>query len=83
MPVTLLVLAEQFAPDAGKGVRKLEPDAFAAFMRTRQEELRAQVARLASGTLVVQPRNDDCKYCDLRPVCRIGTFGVGGISADD
>jgi hypothetical protein len=75
--------AEQFAPDAGKGVRKLEPDAFAAFMRTRQDELRAQVARLATGALVVQPRNDDCKYCDLRPVCRIGTFGVGGASADD
>ncbi len=75
--------AEQFAPEAGKGVRKLEPDAFAAFMRTRQDELRAQVARLAGGTLVVKPRNDDCKYCDLRPVCRIGTFGVGGASDDD
>lgn len=75
--------AGQFVPEGTKGVRALEPAQFAAYMRARQDALRAQVERLARGELVVKPRNDDCKYCDLRPVCRVGTFGVGGASADD
>lgn len=75
--------ASAFAREADKGVKKLDADAFDEFMRARRQALRQQVARVANGVLVVKPRNDDCKHCDLRPVCRIGTFGVGGASADD
>lgn len=75
--------APVFAREGDKGVKQLDPDAFASFMHTRQQALREQVARVAKGELLIKPRNDDCKYCDLRPVCRIGTFGVGGASVDD
>jgi ATP-dependent helicase/DNAse subunit B len=72
--------ASEFVPaDGGKGVRVLAPDDFRAFMQERQTALRNEIARLARGQLRTKPRNDDCGYCDLRPVCRIGTFGVGGV----
>jgi hypothetical protein len=60
-------------------VRALEPHEFQEFMSERQQALRDEIVRLARGELRTKPRNDDCGYCDLRPVCRIGTFGVGGI----
>lgn len=75
--------AEQFVPENTKGVRTLEPEDFRVFMRERQLALRSEIARLAKGELATKPRNDDCGYCDLRPVCRIGTFGVGGKSVED
>ncbi|HKH94349.1 MAG TPA: PD-(D/E)XK nuclease family protein [Gemmatimonadaceae bacterium] len=72
--------AADFLPaDGGRGVREMEPDAFRHFMQEREDALRDQIARVARGQLRTKPRNDDCGYCDLRPVCRIGTFGVGGI----
>ena len=72
--------AAEFVPaDGGKGVRVLGPGEFQQFMLERQLALRNEIARLARGQLRTKPRNDDCGYCDLRPVCRIGTFGVGGI----
>jgi hypothetical protein len=72
--------AAEFIPaDGGKGVRVLAPDDFKRFMLERQLALRNEIARLARGQLRTKPRNDDCGWCDLRPVCRIGTFGVGGI----
>jgi ATP-dependent helicase/DNAse subunit B len=83
------VIREDFAdafllePKSCKGVRQLPPEAFAAFMRERQDALRAEIARVARGELEVAPRDGDCKYCDLRPVCRIGTFGVGGANGDE
>jgi hypothetical protein len=75
--------ADAFIPAGSKGVRSLPPEEFAAFMRARQDALRGQIARLARGELAVRPRNDDCGFCDLRAVCRIGTFGVGGGRAED
>jgi ATP-dependent helicase/DNAse subunit B len=72
--------AAEFLPaDAGRGVQVLAPHDFQEFMLERQLALRNEIARLARGQLRTKPRNDDCGYCDLRPVCRIGTFGVGGI----
>jgi hypothetical protein len=64
-------------------VRSLAHDDFVGFMRDRQQALRGQIARLAHGELTVLPRKDDCGYCELRPVCRIGTFGVGAAHADE
>jgi hypothetical protein len=72
--------AADFLPaDTGRGVRVLEPHEFREFMLERQLALRNEIARLARGQLRARARNDDCGYCDLRPVCRIGTFDVGGI----
>ena len=72
--------AGDFLPaDVGRGVQKLEPDDFQRFMLERQSALRHEIARVARGQIRTKPRNDDCGWCDLRPVCRIGTFGVGGI----
>ena len=75
--------AESFLPAECKGVKLMEPGAFTEFMRERQLALRTEIARLARGELMARPRNDDCGYCDLRPVCRIGTFGVGATHAED
>ena len=74
--------ADVFAPDAGRQVRKLDVDGFDAYMRTRIDTLGGEVARLARGELVVRPRRDDCKFCELRPVCRVGTFGAGSAHDD-
>ena len=74
--------AELFAPDAGRQVKQLAHDEFEAYMRTRLDTLGGEVARLASGELVVRPRRDDCKFCELRPVCRVGTFGAGSANDD-
>ena len=72
--------AGDFLPaDVGRGVRVLEPNDFQRFMLERQSALRREIARVASGQIRTKPRKDDCGWCDLRPVCRIGTFGVGGI----
>jgi ATP-dependent helicase/DNAse subunit B len=78
------VVRSDFAGDllpatTGRGVRVMPPDEFRQFMLHRQTALRIEIARLARGQLRTKPRNDDCGYCDLRPVCRIGTFGVGGV----
>jgi hypothetical protein len=75
--------ADAFLLTDCKKVTKLAPDAFASFLATRDTALREEIARVARGELVVEPRKDDCKFCDLRPVCRIGTFGVGGESSDE
>ena len=75
--------AEAFLPDEARTVRRMEPADFSEFMRERQQALRVEIGRVASGELVTRPRNDDCGFCDLRPVCRIGTFGVGGASGDE
>jgi len=75
--------AEAFLPAECKGVKLMEPGAFTEFMHERQLALRTEIARLARGELMARPRNDDCGYCDLRPVCRIGTFGVGAVRAED
>ena len=76
--------ANAFIPamETGK-VRTLTPENFARFMRDRQHALRRQIARLAHGELAVLPRKDDCGYCELRPLCRIGTFGVGATHPDE
>lgn len=70
--------ADVFAPDAGRQVKKLDGDDFDSYMRARLEVLGGEVARLARGELAVRPRKDDCNFCELRPVCRVGTFGAGG-----
>jgi hypothetical protein len=70
--------ADVFVPRGSGGkIDKLGPDEFSDYMRYRQRALRAEIARVARGELVTRPRNDECGFCDLRPVCRIGTFGVG------
>jgi hypothetical protein len=63
-------------------VKRLSEEEFVSYMRTRMGALSGEVARLARGELVVRPRKDDCAFCELRPVCRIGTFG-GGSGGDD
>ncbi|HEX6964822.1 MAG TPA: PD-(D/E)XK nuclease family protein [Gemmatimonadaceae bacterium] len=74
--------ADAFLLRECKTVTALSPEDFASFMHEREETLVAELARVSRGELEVRPRKDDCGYCDLRPVCRIGTFGVGGQSAD-
>jgi hypothetical protein len=78
------VIRSDFADDLlpaerRRGVRVLSPDEYRHFMHVRQTALRTEIARVARGQIRTKPRKDDCGYCDLRPVCRIGTFGVGGI----
>jgi hypothetical protein len=75
--------AEVFRPAGAKGMKVLDLAVFQEYMTGRQIALRHEIARLAKGELVTRPRNDDCGWCDLRPVCRIGTFGVGGRPEDD
>ncbi|HEY9480179.1 MAG TPA: PD-(D/E)XK nuclease family protein, partial [Gemmatimonadaceae bacterium] len=75
--------ADVFTLRDDRNVKKLSAVAFDSFMRERREALGVEIARVARGDLVVKPRKDDCKYCELRPVCRIGTFGVGGVGASD
>jgi hypothetical protein len=75
--------ADAFRPADAKGVKVYEPAAFADYMTGRQIALRREIGRVARGELETRPRNDDCGYCDLRPVCRIGTFGVGAKRIDD
>jgi hypothetical protein len=75
--------ADVFVPPGSTGkLTLLDADGFAAYMGHRQQELRTQIARVARGELVTRPRNDDCGFCDLRPVCRIGTFGVGSVPVE-
>jgi hypothetical protein len=70
--------ADVFVPRGSGGkIDKLGPDEFSDYMWYRQRALRAEIVRVARGELVTRPRNDECGFCDLRPVCRIGTFGVG------
>jgi hypothetical protein len=71
--------ADAFLPAHGcKGVARLSPEDFSRYMRSRQAALRVEIARLARGELAVEPRDDDCGYCDLRALCRVGTFGGAG-----
>jgi hypothetical protein len=74
--------ADIFAPEMEKEVKRLSEDTFEGYMRSRMDALSGEVARVARGELVVRPRKDDCSFCELRPVCRIGTFG-GGSGDDD
>lgn len=75
--------ADAFGVREMKSVKKPRAEEFSMYMAARVDELRRQVARLASGEIEVRPRKGDCKYCDLRPVCRIGTFGVGGANGEE
>lgn len=75
--------ADIFAPEIDKKeVKRLTEEEFDTYMRSRMDALSGEVVRLARGELVVRPRKDDCAFCELRPVCRIGTFG-GGSGEDD
>jgi ATP-dependent helicase/DNAse subunit B len=76
--------ADAFLIDDGcKGVKRLEAAVFDEYMQMRGDALRLELAQAARGELTIAPREDDCGYCDLRPVCRVGTFGVGGASGAD
>lgn len=81
------VIRDDFADAFGardmRSVKKAGAEDFAMYMAARVEELRQQVTKLARGEIEVRPRKGDCKYCDLRPVCRIGTFGVGGANGEE
>ena len=75
--------ADDFAPDAeGKEVKRLSEEDFTSYIGARMDALRGQVTRFASGALEVRPRGDDCAFCELRPVCRIGVFGGGSDGGD-
>jgi hypothetical protein len=75
--------ADIFAPGAKSSeVKKLPEDEFDRYMQSRMSALSGEVARIAHGELVVRPRKDDCAFCELRPVCRIGTFGGGSGDED-
>jgi len=75
--------ADAFGAREAKTIRKPAAEEFAGYMGARVEALREQVVRLAEGEIEIRPRKGDCKYCDLRPVCRIGTFGVGGANGEE
>jgi len=82
------VIRSDFADDFLVGddrrrVKQLAPDEFAEYMRTRHDALRVELSRASSGKLAIRPREDTCGYCDLRPVCRIGAFGVGSATSAD
>jgi hypothetical protein len=64
-------------PSSGRRLTLHGADEFSEYMTYRQQALRAEIVRVARGELVTRARNDECGFCDLRPVCRIGTFGVG------
>jgi hypothetical protein len=75
--------ADTFAPDSNKSeVKRPSEEEFDQYMVSRMAALRGEVARVARGELVVRPRKDDCAFCELRPVCRIGTFGGGSGDED-
>jgi hypothetical protein len=72
-----------FAPGTSKSdVKRPTEEEFEQYMASRMGALRGEVARVARGELVVRPRKDDCAFCELRPVCRIGTFGGGSGDED-
>lgn len=72
------------APKASRTMRVLEPEAFDAYVHERMDALRTHLVKAANAELEIAPRQDDCKYCDLRPVCRVGTFRVATAGrADD
>jgi RecB family exonuclease len=74
--------ADDFITDGDRrGVKRVEAEAFAEYMRERHETLGVELARASSGVLAIKPREDVCGYCDLRPVCRIGSFGVGTVGS--
>ncbi|HET7623012.1 MAG TPA: PD-(D/E)XK nuclease family protein, partial [Gemmatimonadaceae bacterium] len=74
---------EVFAPESSKtDVKRPGEEEFDQYMASRMGALRGEVARVARGELVVRPRKDDCAFCELRPVCRIGTFGGGSGDED-
>jgi hypothetical protein len=77
------VIREEFASDfltadGCKGVKRKSAEELDGYMTERIEALRVELSRASTGVLTIQPREDDCGYCDLRPVCRVGTFGAGG-----
>jgi hypothetical protein len=75
--------ADVFAPDTNKSdVKRPSEEEFDQYMASRMAALRGEVARVARGELVVRPRKDDCAFCELRPVCRVGTFGGGSGDED-
>lgn len=75
--------AEAFGLHGCSTVDKFTPEEFMGYMDERRAALLEHVVRMAEGEIEIRPRKNDCKYCDLRPVCRIGTFGVGGAGEHD
>src|SRR5690606_21474229 len=73
-------VADHFVLPGDKKVKRMDPDEFRGYMQDRTRVLIEHVATLAEGRIEIAPRDGDCGYCELRPVCRIGTFGVGGAS---
>jgi hypothetical protein len=75
--------ADRFLLGPTKGVRRLRAETFGRRLAVAMETLAGWAAKAAAPEVVVAPRDDDCGWCELAPVCRIGTFGVGGGGGDD
>lgn len=75
--------ADRFFAELPEGVIVMSEGAFARHLATALDALAEFAAKAAVPEVVVAPRNDDCKWCELAPVCRIGTFGVGRRGRDD
>jgi RecB family exonuclease len=75
--------ADRFLLGPAKGVRRLRAETFERRLAVAMEALAGWAAKAATPEVVVAPRDDDCGWCELAPVCRIATFGVGGGGRDD
>lgn len=64
-------------------VQRKDEGEFQEFLTERIDALRGHLVRAARGEVEVRPRADDCGFCELRPVCRIGTFRAAGEPVDD
>lgn len=76
-------VAGQFLDAGHKGVRRLPREAFERRLAASLGAFAALAAKAAVPEVVVQPRDDECEWCQLASLCRIGTFGVGGSGRGD
>jgi hypothetical protein len=76
-------LAEHFLNAGHKGVRRLPREAFDHRLELAMGAFAALAAQAAVPEVFVEARDDDCQWCELASLCRIGTFGVGGSARGD
>ncbi len=67
-----------FAWAGGKGVKKVAAGAFERRLDAARAALCDLAARAAVPDVEVRPRDNDCEWCELGPLCRVGTFAVLG-----
>ena len=75
--------ADRFVRADEKEVKRLDTGSYNAFIEERMAALSPAIVSLAAGEIAVEPRNGDCGYCEMRPVCRVGTFAAAFAGADE